>query len=136
MTITTRDDAIQFASRYLAEMEARNLDGAAACLAADAALTFPGGAVLHSVHDIVRNSGGRYQHVGKTIESWDAFESAPGQFVVYARGTLHGAWRDGRPFSGVRFIDRFEIGGGAIRRQDVWNDMGEARLAVVPQGKP
>lgn len=126
----TPDDAIALARRYLDAMEARDLDEAAKSLSADAVLTFPGGAVLHSVDDIVRNSAGRYRRVGKAFENWDAFESAPGRFIVYARGTLQGEWRDGQAFSGIRFIDRFEIESGAIRRQDVWNDMGEHRLAA------
>jgi len=35
---------------------------------------------------------------------------------------------DGRPFEGIRFIDRFEIQDGLIVKQDVWNDMGEYKL--------
>ena len=50
--------------------------------------------------------------------------------VVYARGALSGEWPDGAAFEGVRFIDRFEITGGKIVRQDVWNDIGEARGGV------
>jgi hypothetical protein len=34
-------------------------------------------------------------------------------------------WLDGTAFSGIRFIDRFEVAGGLIRRQDVWNDLAE-----------
>jgi hypothetical protein len=130
MTVRTPDDAVALARRYLDAMETRNLDEAAICLSADAVMTFPGGAVLRSVDDIVRNSAGRYARIGKAFETWDAFESAPGRFIVYARGTLQGEWKDGQAFSGIRFIDRFEIESGAIRRQDVWNDMGEYRLAA------
>ena len=46
------------------------------------------------------------------------------------RGTLHGRWLDGSAFDGIRFIDRFEIRGGRIVRQDVWNDAGELRNPV------
>ncbi|MDO7593790.1 MAG: hypothetical protein MUQ90_00250, partial [Burkholderiaceae bacterium] len=46
--------------------------------------------------------------------------------VVYARGTLSGNWLDGEPFSGIRFIDRFEVVDGLLVRQDVWNDIGES----------
>jgi hypothetical protein len=45
--------------------------------------------------------------------------------VVYCSGTLEGVWLDGSAFSGIRFIDRFEVAGGRIVRQDVWNDLGE-----------
>ncbi len=45
--------------------------------------------------------------------------------MVYCSGTLRGVWLDGSNFEGVRFIDRFEIADGKIRRQDVWNDLAE-----------
>jgi hypothetical protein len=56
--------------------------------------------------------------------------AADGGVNVYVRGTLHGRWRDGSAFDGVRFIDRFEIRDGLIVRQDVWNDAGELRNPV------
>jgi hypothetical protein len=64
--------------------------------------------------------------VKKTIERVDvtAGESGP---IVYCFGGLYGEWPDGEAFEGIRYIDRFEIGGGRITRQDVWNDMGEVR---------
>ncbi len=127
MKIKMRDDAIRFANSYLAAMEARDLEAAAKYLADQPVLTFPGGVVFRSISEIVSNSGSRYARVGKTIETWDAFESND-CWIVYCRGTLHGEWRDGRSFSGIRFIDRFEIDDGGIRRQDVWNDAAEYRL--------
>jgi ketosteroid isomerase-like protein len=129
MTIKTRDEAIRFARSYLDAMEARDLDAAARYLADQVSLTFPGGAVFRSVAEIANNSGSRYARVGKIIESWDAFESGDG-WIVYCRGSLHGEWREGQAFSGIRFIDRFEITHLGIRRQDVWNDSGEYRLAL------
>jgi hypothetical protein len=128
MTTKTRDEAIGFANDYLSAMEARDLDAAARYLEEQVTLTFPGGATFHGLAEIVNNSGSRYARVGKLIENWDAFESGD-CWVVYCRGVLHGAWHDGQAFSGIRFIDRFEIGGDGIRRQDVWNDSGEYRLA-------
>ena len=64
----------------------------------------------------------------KTYETTEAFH-AKGVAVVYTQGTLSGEWPDGSAFSGIRFIDRFELTGGKITRQDVWNDMGEVRNA-------
>jgi hypothetical protein len=128
MMIEDRDEAIRFASSYLSAMEARDLKTAAKHLADRVILTFPGGTVFRSITEIVNNSGSRYARVGKTIESWDAFEDRD-CWIVYCRGSLHGEWRDGQAFSGIRFIDRFEIGEAGIRRQDVWNDSGEYRLA-------
>ena len=48
--------------------------------------------------------------------------------VVHVSGTLSGHWLDGEPFSGIRYIDRFDIHRNLIVRQTVWNDMGEARV--------
>ena len=52
--------------------------------------------------------------------------------IVYCFGTLNGEWPDGQAFSGIRFIDRFEITQGRITRQQVWNDIAEV---VAHQGK-
>ncbi|MGB1034547.1 MAG: 4-oxalocrotonate tautomerase, partial [Primorskyibacter sp.] len=46
---------------------------------------------------------------------------------VYCRGTLSGEWPDGTAFDAIRFIDRFEIVGDKITKQDVWNDIAETR---------
>ncbi len=64
----------------------------------------------------------------KTIEATEAFPVKEGS-VVYIRGTLHGEWPDGEAFSGIRFVDRLEIAGGKILKQDVWNDIAEVRSA-------
>ena len=47
--------------------------------------------------------------------------------VVHCHGTLSGEWPDGEAFAGIRFIDRFEVQGELLHRQDVWNDLGEHR---------
>ena len=109
---------------YLAAMEGRDLPAARAHLAPGFHMTFPGGVRLDSLEALVAWSRPRYRFVRKTYERFDAL---PG--LVYCFGTLHGEWPDGTPFAGIRFIDRFELDGSLIRRQDVWNDMGEARAA-------
>ena len=55
-------------------------------------------------------------------ESWQG-----DQTVVYCRGVLKGEWPDGGEFSGIRFVDRFEVIKGKLVRQDVWNDLAEMR---------
>jgi limonene-1,2-epoxide hydrolase len=109
---------------YLAAMEARDLDTARAHLAAGFVMHFPG-ATLRTLEELIAWSTPRYRFVGKTYDAVDAYPSDQGA-VVYARGALHGQWPDGAPFSGIRFIDRFELQGGKIVRQDVWNDLAEA----------
>ena len=50
--------------------------------------------------------------------------------AVYVSGTLSGEWPDGAAFTGIRFIDRFEVERGLIRCQDVWNDLAETAGAA------
>jgi hypothetical protein len=111
---------------YLAAMEARDLPSAQAHLAPGFTMTFPGGVTMTTLEDLVAWSRPRYRFVKKTYERFDALPG-PEVSLVYCYGTLHGEWPDGAPFSGIRFIDRFELSGDRIARQDVWNDMGEVR---------
>lgn len=118
------------ALRYLAAMERRDIDAARSFIAADAEFVFPGGARRSDLAEIVAGSSGRYRSIAKHIERCDLCEQRDGTAIVYVLGSLYGRWPDGTAFSGIRFVDRFEIAGGSIRRQDVWNDSGEARLAA------
>ncbi|MCC7426976.1 MAG: nuclear transport factor 2 family protein [Alphaproteobacteria bacterium] len=120
--------AVELCQEYLARMEARQLDAAAAMLAPGAGIVFPGGAVRTNVHEIAAGSARRYSRIGKHIAHWDVCAgTAPGEFIVYSIGTLHGAWTDGTPFQGIRYIDRFVVKGGQIVRQEVWNDAAEVK---------
>jgi ferredoxin--NADP+ reductase len=62
-------------------------------------------------------------------QTYERFDSLPGGdlSLVYCFGTLSGEWPDGKAFTSIRFIDRFEIVSGKIIRQDVWNDIAEMR---------
>lgn len=118
-------EAVALVRRFLAAMEARDLAAARACMAEGAAMNFPGGARMARLEDLLAWARPRYRRVAKSYEGFEALDGAGGQ-VVWCRGTLSGEWPDGAPFAGIRFIDRFEVRAGLIRRQDVWNDMGEA----------
>lgn len=114
---------------FLAALEARDLPRAAAFLAPEARMVFPGGSEFRTLDALVEWSKTRYRGVRKTIER---IEELPvdrhGVTTIYCRGTLAGDWPDGRPFAGIRFVDRFEIDdAGRIVDQQVWNDLGEAR---------
>jgi hypothetical protein len=121
-TMSTPSDPASVVQAYLAAMEARDLPAARTHLAPGFRMTFPGGVTMTTLEDLVAWSAPRYRFVKKTYERFDAL---PG--LVYCFGTLHGEWPDGTPFAGIRFIDRFELAGDRIARQDVWNDMGEMR---------
>lgn len=110
--------------RFLAALEARDEAAAGALVAPDTVYVFPGGARRASLAEVLAGSRGRYRHVGKRFERFDVLE-ADGATIVYCFGTLHGTFADGRVVDGVRFIDRFEVADGRIRRQDVWNDVGQ-----------
>lgn len=107
---------------YLAAMETRDLARAKAHLHSEFLMTFPGPITLTRLEDLVAWAKPRYRFVTKTYTRFDAMGD-----TVYCLGTLAGEWPDGTPFSGIRFIDRFELSGGLIRRQDVWNDIAETR---------
>ena len=113
--------------RFLAEMEARDLDAARARLAPGFAMVFPGTAPMRTLEELIAWSKPRYSGIRKTFEAVETSQAPDGAAVVWCRGTLSGVWPDGAAFSGIRFIDRFEISGGLIRRQDVWNDLAEIK---------
>jgi len=107
---------------YLSAMEARDLDGARELLAEDFVMTFPGGERFTRLEDLVAWSRDRYRFVRKTCDRFDECFGEDG-VTVHCSGMLAGEWPDGTPFSGIRFIDRFDVGDGKLRRQDVWNDL-------------
>jgi phenylpyruvate tautomerase PptA (4-oxalocrotonate tautomerase family)/limonene-1,2-epoxide hydrolase len=117
-----RPDPVGIVRAYLAAMEARDLDRARAHLAPGFTMTFPGGVTMTRPEEVVAWAAPRYRFVTKSLERFDAIGP-----VVYCCGRLAGEWPDGTPFRDIRFVDRFEIGGGLILRQEVWNDLGEAR---------
>ena len=119
-------NASELVRHFLALMQARDLSSASALLAPDFVMHFPGHTAMHTLSELVNWAKGRYASVAKDYERFD--ESwGDGFTVVYCSGTLRGVWLDGSNFEGVRFIDRFEIADGKIRRQDVWNDLAEAQ---------
>ena len=121
-----RVDASALVRQFLALTQNRQLTDAAQLLSPAFAMHFPASPVMHRLEDLVDWARGRYQQVAKDYvhfdESWGD-ESC----VVHCSGHLHGVWLDGSAFSGIRFIDRFEIVDGLIQRQDVWNDLAETR---------
>lgn len=124
-------EASPIVRRFLDLMERRELDAARALLAPDFVMRFPGSPVMHRLEELIAWSSGRYRQVTKTYEhvdeSWNDDTT-----VVCCFGTLQGHWPDGSAFEGIRFIDRFEVAGGLIRRQDVWNDLA---LHIAAGGK-
>lgn len=124
-----RPDASAMVREFLGLMQSRDLAAAARLLAPDFTMHFPGGAAMQSLEQLIQWASGRYRSVAKDYDNLD--ESWAGDAtIVYCSGSLHGIWLDGSAFSGIRFIDRFEIVDGLIRRQDVWNDLAEAQQTL------
>lgn len=119
-------DAEDIVRAFLQAMQARDLVAASSHLAPDFEMTFPGGRVMRHLQELVDWARTRYQRIEKSYETWE--QSWQGDTtVVYTAGTLSGTWPDGSDFAGIRFIDRFELQSGLIRRQNVWNDLAEIR---------
>ena len=119
-------DPCRIVTDFLAAMEARDLARAEAALGDGFTMVFPGTGEMHALQELIDWARDRYRFVRKTYSGMEACR-AGGVTAVYARGTLSGEWPDGTPFDGIRFIDRFEIAGDRIIRQDVWNDIAEVR---------
>ena len=115
-------DPAQVVRLFLDAMQARDLDRARQYLAPDFSMVFPGDARMSSLEELVAFSKERYQFVTKTFESFDVSWQGP-RAIVHCHGTLSGKDLQGVAFDGVRFIDRFEVMGGLLARQQVWNDL-------------
>ncbi|WP_299402461.1 tautomerase family protein [uncultured Roseobacter sp.] len=122
-----RSDPAKLVRNYLAAMEARDLARAEVMLGDSFEMQFPGAAPMRKLKELIDWARPRYRSVTKTYEGFDALQSTGAAAIVYCRGTLSGEWSDGTPFSGIRFIDRFEVIDDKITRQDVWNDIAETR---------
>ena len=119
-------DASALVRQFLERMQVRDLDAARQLLAPGFAMTFPGTGPMHEFSELLDWAKTRYSKIGKQYERFDECWGED-HTVVYCSGTLEGVWLDGTAFSGIRFIDRFEVAQGRIQRQDVWNDLAEVR---------
>lgn len=111
---------------FLTAMQDRDLAAAEALLSDTFKMVFPGTGEMTSLAELLDWAKPRYRFVTKTFEGIEAFQNGDCA-VVYTRGTLSGEWPDGTAFSGIRFIDRFEVSDNLITRQDVWNDIAEIK---------
>jgi len=127
---TALPDAGGVVREFLEAVGRRDLSAARLLLAPAYQLVFPGGEVMHDLAELAPWAANRYESISKHIERVD--QAWQGDVtVVFCSGTLAGRWRDGSAFQGIRFVDRFELVGGRIRRQEVWNDLAEARQAIA-----
>src|SRR5215204_2107564 len=121
----SRDEIIARIDRFLGCVARRDLAQAGQYLAPDARIVFPPGTTFSSLEQMAAGMRARYQNIDKVRERWDIWIRKDGATVVYNTGTLFGVNLQGVPFSGVRYLDRFELRDGLIVLQEVWNDLAE-----------
>jgi hypothetical protein len=109
---TERADAIDLARNWLDAVWRRDLAAATAMMAPGARVTISGG------------------HQFAALEAFEACEAAGG-LAVYVRGTLSGTFKDGVPFSAVRWCDRFLVAQGRIIDIETWSDIAETRAGAA-----
>lgn len=98
--------------------------------APDIRIRFTGGRAMRAPGDTSAFNAKRYAWVKKKIERTEVVGGgSPDETVVYSLGTLYGAWPDGTPFEGNRYVDRYVVRRGLITQMDVWNDSAEWLLA-------
>ncbi len=101
-------------------------DGARAFVAPDLRIRFTGGRAMRDPSECSTFNASRYAWVKKRIERTDVVAGATVEVaVVYNIGTLYGAWPDGTPFEGNRYVDRYVVRHGRIVQMEVWNDSAE-----------
>jgi phenylpyruvate tautomerase PptA (4-oxalocrotonate tautomerase family)/ketosteroid isomerase-like protein len=113
---------------FLQALQSGDLAHAQSFLSPDFRMRFPGAAIMHTPQELTAWAAQHFMHIGKHYDQFE--ESWQGDVtVVFCHGSLQGTWLDGESFEGIRFIDRVEVRGGLITRQDGWNDLAEHRKA-------
>ena len=108
---------------YLEAWADRDLAAAKRFLGGNFSMVYPGGARFSRLEDLVPHAAHSYRWVRKRFERFDEAPAEDGAVIVYCLGTLYGEFADGRPFEGVRFIDRFVVRDGLLTDHRVWNDL-------------
>lgn len=116
--------AVDLARRYLGLCAQGRVDEAAALLAPDASIVFPGGCEYAGPAEQVAHGRSLYRRVRKEVERVESFPVADGTgWCVILSGVLSGVALDGAAFDGIRFLDRFGVREGRIVEHHVWNDL-------------
>jgi hypothetical protein len=122
---------------YLRLLMIPDPQAAAAYIAPDLRIRFTGNrAMTHPVQCSAFNAR-RYAWVKKKVERTEVVAGgSAAETVVYSLGTLYGAWPDGTPFEGNRYVDRYVVRAGRIAQMDVWNDSAEWLLVRAGLATP
>jgi ketosteroid isomerase-like protein len=110
---------------------------ASAFTSPDLRIRFTGNRAMRAPAETTAFNAARYAWVKKKIERTETVEGGTAEgTVVYSLGTLYGAWPDGTPFEGNRYVDRYLVRDGLIVEMDVWNDSAEWLLVRAGLAKP
>ena len=100
-------------------------------------IRFTGGREMRDPAECSAFNATRYAWVKKRFEQTDVVQGATDrETIVYNIGTLYGAWPDGTPFEGNRYVDRYVVRDGLIVQMDVWNDSAEWMLVRAGLAAP
>lgn len=111
---------------YLRRLMIPDPDAARELVSPELRIRFTGGREMRDPAQCAAFNAARYAWVKKRIEATEVVDGeSDDHAVVYSRGTLYGAWPDGTPFEGNRYVDRYVVSRGLITRMDVWNDSAE-----------
>ena len=115
--------------RYLELSMVPDPEGAARFTAPGFTVIFTGGRRFSSAAEPPAFNAKCYVWVKKRFLRTDAVEDPEtGEVRVFNTGHLYGAWPDGTPFEGNRYIDIFTVRDGLITETQVWNDSAEILL--------
>ena len=129
--------AAQLVEEYLRILMIPDPEGARALVAPDLQITFTGGRAMREPAQCAAFNASRYAWVKKRFERTEVVSGGGDEeTVVYSLGTLYGAWPDGTPFEGNRYVDRYVVRHGRIARMDVWNDSAEWLLVRAGLAQP
>lgn len=129
MTESIPRDPGALVEAYLRTIMVPDPEGARRFVAPGLEIVFTGGRAMHDPAECAAFNATRYRRVRKRFEHTHVVpQAAPGEAVVYNTGTLEGAWLDGTPFEGIRYVDRYLVRDGLIVRMEVWNDTAERLL--------
>ena len=111
---------------FLDAMRRRDFAAMEKLMAPEFKMTVSGSSVFKHPREFAAQSGKRQKSARKTTDRYDEIPTVDGG-VVFAMGSMAGEWLNGTTYSGVRYIDRFEVKHGKIVDMNVWSDMSEFR---------
>lgn len=126
MNMNAPQTPAEIVDEYLRLLMIPDPTAASAFIAPDLQIRFTGNRAMKHPSECSAFNAQRYAWVKKRMERTEVVAGGTeAETVVYSLGTLYGAWPDGTPFEGNRYVDRYVVRNGRITQMDVWNDSAE-----------